>query len=121
MISIYNGESSLDLILILCRLLPRISIAIFISRKTYDDSSADIVGFFNLDSDEIASVRACHWGGEVIFKNGSIVKILIPSDSSRGNRPNVVFIEDCYLDNTELINTIIRPKIRNYDGLLNKE
>ena len=121
MISIYKGEPSLNIALILSRLLPHISIAIFISRKTYDVSVTDIIGHFVPDNDEIASVSGSHWGAEIQFQNGSIVKILVPNESSRGNRLNVVFIEDCYSDNTELINTIIKPMIRNYDGLLNKE
>ena len=105
MISIYKGEPSLNIALILSRLLPHISIAIFISRKTYDVSVTDIIGHFVPDNDEIASVSGSHWGAEIQFQNGSIVKILVPNESSRGNRLNVVFIEDCYSDNTELINT----------------
>ena len=46
--------------------------------------------------------------GEIIFKNGSWIKVVTASDSGRGNRANIIIIDEFRLVDKDVIDTVLK-------------
>lgn len=59
---------------------------------------------------------------QVIFKNGSFIKVVTASDTARGNRANVLLIDEYRMVPKDIIDTILRKFLTNprMPGYLNK-
>lgn len=50
---------------------------------------------------------------QLVFKNGSYIKVVTASDSARGNRANIVLIDEYRLVSKDVIDTILRKFLTN--------
>ena len=57
---------------------------------------------------EIESIRINGTTCEIIFKNSSFIRVVTASDSSRGNRANVLLLDECRMINRETIDVVLR-------------
>lgn len=57
---------------------------------------------------EIDSVRINGTTCEIIFKNTSFIRVVTASDSSRGNRANVLLLDECRMINPDTIDVVLR-------------
>lgn len=45
---------------------------------------------------------------QIVFRNGSYMKVCTASDSSRGNRANVLILDECRLIDLDVVDTVLR-------------
>jgi hypothetical protein len=57
---------------------------------------------------EIESISIGANKGEIIFKNGSWIKVVTASDSARGNRANVIFVDEFVKTDRNVIDTVLK-------------
>ena len=57
---------------------------------------------------EIESVKINGTTCEIIFKNSSYIKVVTAGDSARGNRANVLLLDECRLINPNTIDVVLR-------------
>ena len=57
---------------------------------------------------EIDSIRINGTTCEIIFKNSSFIRVVTASDSSRGNRANVLLLDECRMISPDTIDTVLR-------------
>ena len=57
---------------------------------------------------EIESIRINGTICEIIFKNSSFIRVVTASDSSRGNRANVLLLDECRLIDPQIIDVVLR-------------
>lgn len=57
---------------------------------------------------EIESIRINGTICEIIFKNSSFIRVVTAGDSSRGNRANVLLLDECRLINPNTIDVVLR-------------
>ena len=57
---------------------------------------------------EIDSIKINGTICEVVFKNSSFIRVVTASDSSRGNRANVLLLDECRMINPETIDVVLR-------------
>ena len=51
--------------------------------------------------------------GQIVFKNGSYIKVVTAGDSARGNRANILIIDEYRLVSKDVIDTILRKFLTN--------
>lgn len=56
-----------------------------------------------IESDNVGTNKA-----EIIWKNGSITKVVTASDNARGNRANILICDEFWMINLDTINTVLR-------------
>ena len=57
---------------------------------------------------EIESIKINGTICEVVFKNSSFIRVVTAGDSSRGNRANVLLLDECRLINPNTIDVVLR-------------
>lgn len=57
---------------------------------------------------EIDSIKINGTICEVVFKNSSFIRVVTASDSSRGNRANVLLLDECRMINPNTIDVVLR-------------
>ena len=63
---------------------------------------------------------------QIVFKNSSVIKVVTASDSSRGNRCNVLLLDEYRLINKDTIDTVLRKfltlrRMPRYEDLTDDE
>lgn len=57
---------------------------------------------------EIESIRINGTTCEIVFKNSSFIRVVTASDSSRGNRANVLLLDECRMIDPDIIDVVLR-------------
>lgn len=57
---------------------------------------------------EIESIKINGTICEIVFKNSSFIRVVTASDSSRGNRANVLLLDECRMINPNTIDVVLR-------------
>jgi hypothetical protein len=57
---------------------------------------------------EIDSIKINGTTCEIIFKDSSFIRVVTASDSSRGNRANVLLLDECRMINPDIIDVVLR-------------
>ena len=57
---------------------------------------------------EIDSIKINGTTCEIVFKNSSFIRVVTASDSSRGNRANVLLLDECRMINPDTIDVVLR-------------
>lgn len=57
---------------------------------------------------EIKSIQISNQKAEVLFHNGSFIKVVTASDSSRGSRAHIILLDEFRMINEEIVNTVIK-------------
>ena len=50
---------------------------------------------------------------QIVFKNGSFIKVVTASDNARGNRANILLIDEYRMVSKDIIDTILRKFLTN--------
>ena len=69
--------------------------------KNYDWGSINL-------ANEIKEYTVNNNKGEIIFKNGSWIKVVTASDSGRGNRANIIIIDEFRMVEKDVIDTVLK-------------
>ena len=69
--------------------------------KNYDWGSINL-------ANEIKEYTINNNKGEIIFKNGSWIKVVTASDSGRGNRANIIIIDEFRMVEKDVIDTVLK-------------
>lgn len=71
---------------------------------------------------EVKGVSNNLYDGQITFRNGSHIKVVVASDNARHNRANVIFIDECRLVDLDIINTVLRKflTVSRHPGFLDK-
>ena len=75
---------------------------------------------------EIDSIKINGTNCEIVFKNTSFIRVVTASDSSRGNRANVLLLDECRMINPDTIDAVLRKfltqrRMPRYSELTDKE
>lgn len=72
-------------------------------------------------SNEIADIKVNTTNAQILFKNGSFIKVVTASDNARGNRANILLIDEYRMVSKDVIDTILRKFLTNprFPGYLN--
>lgn len=70
---------------------------------------------------EIADIKVNTTNAQILFKNGSFIKVVTASDNARGNRANILLIDEYRMVSKDIIDTILRKFLTNprFPGYLN--
>ena len=75
---------------------------------------------------EIDSIKINGTTCEVVFKNSSFIRVVTASDSSRGNRANVLLLDECRMIDYDTFDTVLRKfltqqRMPRYSALTKEE
>lgn len=62
---------------------------------------------------EISTIRISATDSSVIFKNASYIKVVTASDSARGNRANILLVDEFRMVKKDTVDTILRKFLTN--------